>query len=134
MDLYAAPCLQLPPTNASCSECMLAVVGYQHATEVVPRKRVNSISYALHTGGILHPVVLFGVEVGIRPSRAGRSFLAGALVRIDQVQATRGLMSSLWSCRAIMFLSGKHQLSVVLLWLERHSPRLPPAWTGTGVG
>ena len=42
----------------------LAVAGCHHAIEVVPRKRINSISYALHTGGILHPVVLF-VEVGL---------------------------------------------------------------------
>ncbi|CAE7390125.1 yqeH, partial [Symbiodinium necroappetens] len=40
---------------------------------VVPRKRVNSISYALHTG---------------------RSFLAGALVRIDQVQGNISFLSS----------------------------------------
>ncbi|CAE7801285.1 yqeH [Symbiodinium sp. CCMP2456] len=40
---------------------------------VVPRKRINSISYALHTG---------------------RSFLAGALVRIDQVQGNISFLSS----------------------------------------
>ncbi|CAJ1337610.1 unnamed protein product [Effrenium voratum] len=51
---------------------------------VVPRRRVNAISYALHTG---------------------RSFLAGALVRIDQVQGNISFLTSFFSLGVTLHVS-----------------------------
>lgn len=58
---------------------------------MVPRRRINAISYALHTGhdrawnDTIEQVM--NSTVHWISSAAGRSFVAGGLVRIDQVQA-----------------------------------------------
>ena len=81
--------------------------------EVVPRRKINAISYALHTGPawqVCHSACNRSHSNDSSPLpnlETGRSFLAGALVRIDQVEARYSFTGQMlpfnriqcsWSC------------------------------------